>query len=286
MNLRNIECKNHNSGSLLSFSKYPNHLKVCDKCLLIFKHYKNPVKHVTSLKKFNDKKFFNISNEEIKSEIKLINKFLKILNIKDKIEVLDYGCGYGSFLEALKRKKIKGYGYDVNKFFYKNLNYKYNMFRERKKIEKSNKKFDIIFLRKVLNLSSNIIEDFIFFKKILKKNGHLIILDQVTEYNKFAYSSLYFKKKSNNTYLLSLESLIKIAKSFHLKIIKKNNFFGNIELILKNIDLGTSNFIKENKLYNFKVKMKIHLYSGFMFIFFYKILNYLKILIKNLSMPK
>ena len=275
---KKINCETHTNKYLKSFSKHPNNLKVCNRCLLIFKDkkFEENYKTVISFKKFNETSKYNVSNKKVDNDLIFLNKYSKILNIKEKIDVLDYGCGYGWFLEALQKKNINGYGYDINEFFYKNLIKKFDMFHKTKDIEDFNKKFDIIFVKKVLCLSPDIIKDFILFKKKLKVGGHLVILDQVAEFNRDAYHSLYFQKNSSHSHLLTMESLIKIAKAFNLVPVYKRNILGNIQLFLKNQNNEIAEINNEGNFFFYRIKIKTHLYLGFIFIFFHRIFQFLR----------
>ena len=281
-----ISCETHKNKNLKNFSGYPNNLKICKKCLLIFrnKNTQQRFKNVIALKKFNDIRRFDSLSNKVENDIIFLDKLLKILNVTKKIYALDYGCGYGSFLKALQIKKINGYGFDINEFFYKNLRKKFNMFRKKKDIEYFNKKFDIIFLRKVLNLSPNPVQDFLFFKKKLNIGGHIVILDHVTEFSQFSYEGLFFNKKANNTHLLTSKSLIKIAKSFNFIPVYNKNIFGSLQLILKNKNDKIREINAEDNLLLYKIKIKTHLYLSFIFIlfnfiftFFYRIYRFFKI---------
>lgn len=273
-------CNSLKKSNFKIFSRFPVCLKVCQICYLISsdKNEKKKIDEVTSLKKFNEIKKFQYSSEKINNEIIFIKKIFNILNIEKRkdLKILDYGCGYGSLLEGLDRENLNGYGFDINQFFYSNLKDKYKMFNDTNDILNSHLKFDLIILRKVLNLSPNINKDYEFLKKVLNNNGHIVILDQVQEFNKYMYDNLYFRKK-NNTYLLTLESLVKLGKFFNLIPIFQKNRFGDILLIFKNINENKKKEVKVNSIFLYSIKIKLYIFFGL----FFFIINFIMTFCKN-----
>jgi 2-polyprenyl-3-methyl-5-hydroxy-6-metoxy-1,4-benzoquinol methylase len=95
--------------------------------------------------------------------------------LKSKIKnktVLDFGCGSGNFLLSAKKTVKKIAGLEVRKQYIDLLS---NQFKMYDSIENVDEKFDFITLFHVLEHIPNQIETLKNLKKILKKNGKLII---------------------------------------------------------------------------------------------------------------
>ena len=137
-------------------------------------------KDVNSRKKYQEKSTSNYKNilryikkknflDDDKKRFHLFKSF-----IKNK-DILDYGCGFGGFLYLAKRLAKSCEGFELMKicqnFIKKRKFLKMNL----KKSDLTNKKFDSIFLFHVFEHLSNPIDELIFLRKILKKNGKLII---------------------------------------------------------------------------------------------------------------
>ena len=95
--------------------------------------------------------------------------------IKSKIKnktLLDFGCGAGNFLSAAKKSAKKVAGLEVRKQYIDLLSDQFKMYDS---VETVDEKFDFITLFHVLEHIPNQIETLKNLKKILKKNGKLII---------------------------------------------------------------------------------------------------------------
>ena len=140
------------------------------------KVYRDKVSKVIFLKKNNLKKNYyeNIkygtSKFALKDDLRRYNQFKKIIKNKD---ILDVGCGDGTFLSLIKNSKSVS-GVEINKHFRKKI-------KKKKKIEifnnlsSFNKKFDVITLFHVLEHIQDPISFLKLIKTKMKKKTTLII---------------------------------------------------------------------------------------------------------------
>ena len=186
---RNV-CNGCGSRNIIYFLKK---LIICNNCLLV-----SAVKSI-KLKKFNKKNIRQsikykwlsdakskydseedfVYNKIVKTGIELkekhFNKFLEFSKIKKKDFILDFGSGYGPFLNEIK-KKYNVIGLEPNKdsyLFSKKLGHKvinkylgHNLFLP--------ETFKLIYCRTVLTYISDIKKTFEIFNKILKKSLFII----------------------------------------------------------------------------------------------------------------
>jgi len=133
------------------------------------------ISHTDSKKSFLDKIYQLVKNYSIKQKLKLINS----LDSETK-SILDIGCGTGDFLEVCKKtgwdikgiepndkarnlalKKLKDKDFLVN-----NINCL---------LESNHRSYDVITMWHVLEHIPDLEEQIVYLKKLLKKNGTLII---------------------------------------------------------------------------------------------------------------
>lgn len=161
----------------------------------------------------------------LEDDIRRFNQFKKI--IKNK-EILDYGCGWGGFLNLSRQVSKKSSGYEIMLPCLKYIN-KNNFFQTySNKNSLKNKKFDLIFLFHVLEHLPNQISELTFLKKLLKKNGKIIIevphaKDKLIS-NKELVSFKNFTFWSEHLILHTKYSLKKFLKSAGFKKIQVQNF--------------------------------------------------------------
>lgn len=111
-------------------------------------------------------------------------------NINNKIEIFDFGCGWGNFLQTLKSPycNVSGLEIDNDKFlFAKKLGIK--MYKEL-----PNKKFDLIIANAVFEHLENIIQNVIKIKSSLKKNGILYVTVPNCNKKRLSLMQKYIKK--------------------------------------------------------------------------------------------
>ena len=262
------ECK---SSDILVFKNKYEELLFCKNCSLLYKkNIKELKKRVLLMLKFNNDLKKVIESDYFKEQISenrsIIKKILGVIK-KNPTKILDYGCGYGVFMFAGKELGFTVNGYDINKNFTENLSNYFETFKSETDLlnNQNSKKYDLIFCRKVLNLSSNIYKDFSNFNDLLSSNGHLVIMDQVKNLSK--YKSMISKNDANCTLLLTVETLKFYANIFQLNVKYIKNDFGDLFII----------FEKSNK--NYKVnKISIETLKNlekfsFIFLFLSKIKN-------------
>ncbi len=212
----------------------------CKQCSTLYRknidEYKNKV---INFEKFNKNVKDVISTEYYRLQIdehkSILKKILK--KIKKKPEfILDYGCGYGVFMFAAKEKGYAVEGYDINKNFTTNLDLYFKTYKSEEELSKVtlDKKFDLIFCKKVLTLSPNIYGDFSNFDKLLSPTGTLVIMDQVKNLSK--YKSILSGNNDNNTLLLTIETLNFFGNIFKLRTKYLENDFGDVLIMFEKSD--------------------------------------------------
>tara|TARA_A100000164_G_C21750483_1_gene696764 strand:+ start:174 stop:926 length:753 start_codon:yes stop_codon:yes gene_type:complete len=136
---------------------------------------------------FSNETRFNIDNILNKKNLTKYfdNKIEQYLS--DDLDILDYGCGPGTFLIKLSRMtKSKLFGADISGKFIEQSKFNFDKFNltnidtikvEPEKLPYSDKKFDIIFLIDVIHHLDNIEKNLDEIKRVLKKNGKIIIYE-------------------------------------------------------------------------------------------------------------
>tara|TARA_Y100000816_G_C26101604_1_gene584018 strand:+ start:1984 stop:2850 length:867 start_codon:yes stop_codon:yes gene_type:complete len=230
-------CPDSRSTDKITYNNKFEDFIFCRECSLLFrKDILDHKKKVLLFDKFNKNVNEVINSDYYKTQIaenkSIINKILSITKKKPK-KILDYGCGYGVFMFAAQELGFVAKGYDINENFTKNLaNYFETFNSEIDLINKNNfNKYDLIYCRKVLTLSSNIYKDFSNFNDLLSSDGHLVVMDQVKNFSK--YKSIMSTNNQNNTLLLTTESLKYFANIFQLKAKYIKNDFGDILIIFE-----------------------------------------------------
>ncbi len=239
-----------NSADIIIFNNKYENLIFCRNCsLLKKKDLENHKDRVLALDKFNKDVKQIIETDYYKKQISenrsIIKKILRITK-KNPTKILDYGCGYGSFVFAGKELGFTTSGYDINKNFTENLSHYFETFKSENALLNDNNlgKYDLIFCRKVLTLSSNIYKDFSNFNDLLSSSGCLVVMDQVKNISKY---KTIITLDNNNTLLLTIEALKFYANIFKLSTKYLKNDFGDMFII----------FERNNKKYlNDKISIK------------------------------
>jgi SAM-dependent methyltransferase len=267
-NSHSPECK---SSDILVFKNKYEELLFCKNYSLLYKkNIKELKKRVLLMLKFNNdlKKVIESDyyKEQISENRSIIKKILGVIK-KNPTKILDYGCGYGAFMFAGKELGFTVNGYDINKNFTENLSNYFETFKSETDLlnNQNSKKYDLIFCRKTLNLSSNIYKDFSNFNDLLSSNGHLVIMDQVKNLSK--YKSMISKNDTNCTLLLTVEILKFYANIFQLNAKYIKNDFGDILIIFER---NNKNY-KVNKI-SIETLKNLEKFS-FIFLFLSKIKN-------------
>jgi 2-polyprenyl-3-methyl-5-hydroxy-6-metoxy-1,4-benzoquinol methylase len=145
------------------------------------------VSHTNSKKGIVNKLYHAVRNYTLKSKINMVSGFVS------RGTILDYGCGTGMFLSAIKNAGWETYGMepdnDARKIASENGN---NVFSDKESVVASigDKKFNAITLWHVLEHVTDMPETLAFFKNKLNKDGVLIIAVP----NHVSYDAHYYKE--------------------------------------------------------------------------------------------
>jgi len=196
-----------------------------EKYLTDEKYYSN-VRYGNSPTKNSSKTSLDSKDKEITTlalddDIRRAIQFKKIIKNKD---VLDFGCGWGKFLNYVKKDAFKVTGVELRNECIKNINKNYKNISVFKNIEETNKKFDVITAFHVLEHIPFQVKTIKKIKSYLKPNGKLII--EVPHANDFLLSFEGLKEFKKFTFwsehliLHTEKSLMKILKSSGLNSMK------------------------------------------------------------------
>jgi len=131
-------------------------------------NYRNKLESLKNLNSRHERSFLTINN---------FLKFSNLPKVDKNSQFLDLGCGDGSYVNFLNRKEINALGCDINISNF-----------EIDRLPYENEKFSHVMMYSVIehvNNTSNLLNE---SKRILKKNGCLII---ITPNFRYAYLSFY-----------------------------------------------------------------------------------------------
>lgn len=180
--------------------------------------FESYISHTDSKKTFLDKVYQIVRNYTLKKKLKLINSFQS-----EEKKILDIGCGTGDFLLTCKKENWKTIGVEPNP--------KANTIAKNKGLEIKNsieeivalnQKFDVITLWHVLEHVPNLMEYILQLKKLLTKNGTLVIA--VPNYK--SYDSNYYKEfwaaydVPRHIWHFSKKSIQKLFKHVNLSVVE------------------------------------------------------------------
>ncbi len=183
----------------------------------------------------------------IKSKLKLVNA----INKEEKGRILDYGCGTGFFLSAMKKNGWKIAGIEPNEQarHIAAENTKELILEDLSQLNIKNKKFNIITLWHVLEHIHNLNETIITLKSILKEKGKIIVavpnissLDNEFYREEWAAYDVprhlyHFNKDSMKT--LMLKHGLKVKKMYPMKL---DAYY--ISLLSEKYKTGKNKYIK------------------------------------------
>lgn len=153
----------------------------------------------------------------------LFSNYMQDIN-KEDIKLLDLGCGRGDMLRAFKNLGLNVFGADLSKESVK-LNKPIKITQldiEKDRIPKVFiNQFDIVFSKSLIEHLREPMKFFINAKKILKKNGILIVMTPSWVHHKFGPFYLDFTHVTPFT----LQSLRDIAVLNNLQVIKVDYFY-------------------------------------------------------------
>tara|TARA_Y100000768_G_scaffold372221_1_gene339693 strand:- start:194 stop:1066 length:873 start_codon:yes stop_codon:yes gene_type:complete len=172
--------------------------------------------HNIFYKDYNKKKYLN--------SVKYINKY-----IKKNSTFLDYGCGSGYFINALKDYGYKAVGVDYDKKLITDLKKNYEVYTLAEFDDINNKKFDVIHLGDVLEHMIDPINLMNYLILKLNKNGLIYIEGPIERNLSLVNISIqlfgnirnlflpFIKRKHTPTHLffVNLKSQINFFRQFH-----------------------------------------------------------------------
>lgn len=167
------------SAAFFLLSKGDYHLYKCPSCQLVFVW--PPQKENFLIKKVYNDSFYQASKNINSNFVPQNNSYKKVfesLTAQEGLKILDVGCSNGEFLSMAKQTGLKGYGIEVNKITAvaarkKGLKVK-NVTLKQAKFKTSF--FDYIFLGDVIEHLTDPALAIRECKRILKRNGKLIII--------------------------------------------------------------------------------------------------------------
>ena len=229
------------------------------------------VSHTNSKKGIVNKLYHAVRNYTLKSKIKMVSGFVS------RGTILDYGCGTGMFLYAIKNAGWETYGMepdnDAKKMASENGN---NVFSDKESVVSSigDKTFNAITLWHVLEHVTDMPETLAFFKHKLNKDGVLIIAVP----NHVSYDAHYYKehwaaydvpRHLHHFELKSMKALVEQAgfKLQETKPMKFDSFY--VSMLSEKYKTGSVNLLKAFWIglqSNLKAK-NTHSYSSTIYIF-------------------
>lgn len=204
----------------------------CCSCKLIFSSLLDYPNQIDSS---YEEEYFSKYDTSFKDnqKIKTFKKALNILNETrpGKGKILDFGCAEGNFLVLAKQRGWNAYGLDLSKFA-ANIARKRGLKVFNKKINDvkfKKESFDVITLWDVIEHLSNLDDIFREFRRILKKDGLLIIRtpNEKSIFHLIAQLSYILSFKIIKLPLKSIyhtDHLYYFSKQTLSKILRKNKF--------------------------------------------------------------
>lgn len=155
----------------------------------------------------------------LKRKLKLINSFQS-----DQKKLLDIGCGTGDFLQAALKNSWKGFGIEPNQEARSIANIKTNdlVFETNQLLKLKEHSFDVITLWHVLEHLPKLEDYILILKKLLKKNGRLVIAVP----NHQSFDAKYYKKfwaaydVPRHLWHFNQSSISKLFQSKQMEVVK------------------------------------------------------------------
>lgn len=221
---------------------------------LINKPSENELKEYYKMKYYQEEKstyqlFY--SEEEIKYTLnKIDQKFhalKKFLPSKEKFELLDVGCGEGFCIKYFKDKGWNALGCDFSDFGIKKHNPKYannvlvgDIYEQLMLLVNKKRHFDLIWLDNVLEHVFNPIHLLKLCKKLVYKNGILIV--EVPNDFSLLHQKLYDKKLIDNNFWIAIPDHISyFNREGLIRICEEAKWYSQIVLSDFPIDFNLAN---------------------------------------------
>lgn len=189
--------------------------------------------------KFNNKFVGMLLNLVINASVKIKEGvILKYFNNVggEKLKILDIGCGNGEFLSKISNTKFEKFGIEINAEGYELCKEKHmTVFnKELKDVQFQDEFFDIVTLWHVIEHLENPIETVKLIKKILKKDGILVLATPNTDSFGFKYGKNFWFHLDSPRHLMLFnnKSLNYFFKSAGFKVVNKKNLFYDYPLDL------------------------------------------------------
>ena len=215
-------------------------------------------------KKFNSNVYSSNSPHFLSRHIYTLETFNRYKDLKN-LKVADLGCGNGGLIKLLQKmynpKKIVGFDYNKkntrnNKKYFQDKKTKFFQNEILEIDEKKFKKyFDVIFLTWTLSACAEPLKILEKIKKILKKNGHLVVAESsrilVPPTYKIGYYFRYGEKTNTfNDYpwrfsFNSLRNLL-LTKNFETKSYNNFNSNDNLVIVAQSKTKSKQKFITDN----------------------------------------
>lgn len=201
-------------------------------------------------------------NNHVK-DTKYISKFINAY-FRNK-NFLDIGCGLGYFLSSIKSEKKYLYGTELDDFAVKKASKYGKIFKGKlKKINFKKNFFDVILMHHVIEHLKKPEDDIVIIKKILKKNGFLIIATPDFDSGAARLFKNKYRLLNDKTHvsLFSNDSMHRFLRDNNFEILKVEYPF-----------FDTRFFSKKNliNLLNKKIKVSPPFYGNYMTFFCKKI---------------
>ncbi len=267
INLPTFEHLNFNTISSRSI------LFKCSNCNMIFTNKKitsNFFIKTNYINNNNDKIIKLNKKRSLTSRSKILSNFIlkKILKKKTNLNILEIGSGKGYLLDELSKiyKKSNLYGCEIGNYSKFRPYLKKNItFIKKNKLNFMDRSFDLIILSHTINYFQNPSQELNRCKKLLKKNGNLVVI--IPDISKNIFYTLMADQKiiptknslSNLLFFSGFSTFLKDNKTIPNELIcvaktnhKNNFFFKKNDRIVEN-NLNKIKLIK-NKILKLKTK--------------------------------
>ena len=203
-------------------------------------------------KKVDFKVYANNYDNHRTADLKLIDIAIDCLNIDTTLKILDFGCGTGNYMEALKKRDyINLFGVDISDEMCKIAFEKTGAIIKtgsHLNIPFDNDHFDGITVIDVIHFVNEIQDLFNEFHRISKTNGRIFIATQSHAQLESRIYSKYFPTTTEIDKLRhhTINNIISVAESRGLSLISVKDYLNNTDFL---IDENYLNLIKNKSFY-------------------------------------